>query len=83
MDYSSGGGKMTIAVLRAKNKISQAELARLLKVSRPTIARWERDVNEMRLIDLKRMAAIFAVNWMTIENERSAIDENDDDLGGV
>ncbi len=58
-----------IQFYRKKEKLSQAELANKLHVTRQAISSWERDVSEPDLDSLRQMAQIFNIPVQTLIEE--------------
>lgn len=59
---------LTLAVLRQRAGLSQAQLAAAMETSQPNIARWEKDPEQMTAKSIKRMATALHVKEQDIHD---------------
>lgn len=59
---------LTLAVLRQRAGLSQAQLAAATETSQPNIARWEKDPEQMTAKSIRRMAAALHVKEQDIHD---------------
>ncbi|EPR5452442.1 helix-turn-helix domain-containing protein [Morganella morganii] len=66
-----------IKKLRLEHGLSGEQLAKLINVSQQQISRYEREVTELKLAHLEKIAAAFRIDFWQFMHEAQKIDKSD------